>query len=110
MANNDHILVSTSEMESAIRKYEDARGQLQEAFGKLESAKDHLDNCYKGPAYLALCVKWLDIYTNIKTAERAVDESVTGLRNVISAMDTSENQIGSNFSALDTNSSAPTYL
>lgn len=110
MAANDRILVSTSEMEAAIQKYENARSTLQDAFSSLQSAKDHLDNCYKGPAYMALCVKWTNIYMNVKTAEQAIDASVNGLRKTISQMDTAEGNVGSVASSLDTGRSAPTYL
>ena len=110
MAANDRILVSTSEMEAAIQKYENARSTLQDAFSSLQSAKDHLDNCYKGPAYMALCVKWTNIYKNVKTAEQAIDASVNGLRKTISQMDTAEGNVGSVASSLDTGRSAPTYL
>lgn len=110
MATNDRILVSTSEMEATITKYENARTTLQDAFSKLQSAKDHLDNCYKGPAYLALCAKWVTIYMNVKTADNAIDESVTGLRNTISQMDDAETSVGSGVSALETGRTAPTYL
>ena len=110
MATNDRILVSTSEMEATIQKYENARSILQDAFSSLESAKDHLDNCYKGPAYMALCAKWADIYMNVRTAEQAIDASVNGLRKTISEMDTAEGNVGSGFSSLETGRSAPTYL
>ena len=110
MAANDRILVSTEEMEATIQKYENARGTLEEAFSKLESAKNHLDNCYKGPASLALCVKWADIYLNVKTAERAIDESVTGLKATISQMIDVETNVGNSMSSLETGRSAPTYL
>ena len=110
MAANDRILVSTSEMETAISKYEHARNTLQEAFSKLESAKDHLDNCYKGPAYLALSAKWHIQYANVKSAERAIDETVNGLRKTISEMTNTEKQVGSDAASLDTGRSAPTYL
>ncbi len=107
---NDRILVSTSEMEATIQKYENARGTLEDAFSHLEAAKNHLDNCYKGPAYLALCAKWTSIYANVKTAERAIDAAVNGLRKTISQMDTTEKNIGSANASLETARSAPTYL
>ena len=110
MASNDRILVSVSEMEATITKYENARSTLQDAFSKLQSAKDHLDNCYKGPAYLALCAKWSNIYMNVKTAENAIEETVSGLRNTISQMSDAESSIGSAVGSLETASSAPTYL
>ena len=110
MATNDRILVSVPEMEAAIQKYEGARNTLQESFNKLSSAKDHLDNCYKGPAYMALSARWTVIYGNVKTAENAIEEAVNGLRNTITQMSGAESEIGSKMAALETASSAPTYL
>lgn len=110
MAANDRILVSTSEMLATIQKYESARQTLQEAYTKIENAKEHLDHCYKGPAYVALTVKLADIYMNVKTADRAIDESVNGLRNTISTMDTAEDTVKSNVGSTSTGTSAPVYL
>lgn len=86
----DRILVSTTEMASAITKYEQARATLQEAYKKLQGAREHLDRCYKGPAYIALCVKYADIYANVVSADRAIDASVLGLRKTISVMSEAE--------------------
>ena len=110
MAANDKILVSTPEMEATITKYEQARNTLNEAFTKLSNAKEHLDRCYKGPAYLALCAKWLTIYANVKTAETAVESAVKGLKTVIGTMEEHDSTVISTMSSLDTGASAPTYL
>ena len=110
MASNDRILVSVSEMNAAIQRYENARNTLEGAFSKLESAKDHLDNCYKGPAYMALCAKWLSIYANVRTAENAINETVDGLRKTIDQMENTEKKVGSEAASLDTGKGAPTYL
>lgn len=106
----DRILVSTSEMEATIQKYENARNELQDAYSKLDAAKGHLDNCYKGPAYMALCVKWADIYMNVRTADNAIDASVNGLRQTISMMDETESSNATGYANLETGKSAPTYL
>ena len=106
----DRILVSTAEMSATISKYETARGTLQDAFGKLQAAREHLDSCYKGPAYMALCAKWADIYLNVKTAERAIDDSVNGLRKTITEMDQAESNVSSTATSLEQGSDAPTYL
>ena len=110
MASNDRILVSVSEMEATISKYESARSILHDAYSKLDSAKDHLDNCYKGPAYLALSAKYAGIYMNVRTADRAIDESVNGLRNTINEMKEAEGANVSGASSLSTGTAAPTYL
>lgn len=110
MAANDRILVSVSEMEATIRKYEDARSTLEDSFAKLESAKDHLDNCYKGPAWAALTAKWASIYINLKTANKAIDGAVNGLRNTISTMEETESTNSSTNAALETGSAPTVYL
>lgn len=110
MAANDRILVSTSEMEATIQKYEDARSTIEDSFAKLESAKDHLDNCYKGPAWAALTAKWATIYLNLKTANRAIDAAVNGLRNTISIMEETESTNASTNSSLDVGTAPTVYL
>ena len=107
---NDRILVSTAEMEAAIQRYESARQTLQDAYQKLDAAKEHLDNCYKGPAYMALSARYLDIKANVITADRAIDETVTGLRNTINTMETTEGNVGNQSASLEVGSNAPTYL
>ena len=110
MASNDRILVSIPEMEAAITKYENARSTLQDSFKKLESAKDHLDNCYKGPAYMALCARWTVIHANVRTAENAIEETVEGLRNTINAMEQTESDIASKAASLSVGTKVPVYL
>ncbi len=110
MAANDRILVSTSEMEATIQKYEDARSTIEDSFAKLESAKDHLDNCYKGPAWAALTAKWASIYLNLKTANRAIDAAVNGLRNTINTMEEKETANSSTNAALDVGNAPTVYL
>lgn len=105
----DKILVNTEEMLAAITKYENARSILDEAFTKLQGAKEHLDRCYAGPDYLALVAKYMDTYANIKTAENAVESAVQGLRKTIDTMETSENAIGGRAAALEAGS-APTVF
>ena len=106
----DRILVSTPEMEATIQKYESARQELQDAYSKLDAAKQHLDNCYKGPAYVALSAKWVDIYVNVRTADNAIDASVNGLRQTISMMENKESGISSGYASLESGKNAPTYL
>ena len=69
-----------------------------------------MDNCYKGPAYVALSAKWVDIYMNVRTADNAIDASVNGLRQTISMMENKESGISSGYANLETGKNAPTYL
>lgn len=107
---NDRILVSTTEMMAAIQRYEPARQTLHDAYNKLDAAKSHLDNCYKGPAYMVLSAKYLDIKANVITADRAIDETVNGLRNTIGTMESTESTVGNQSGSLEVGTSAPTYL
>ena len=59
---------------------------------------------------MALCVKWADIYLNVRTAEHAIDDSVNGLRKTIETMNRGETEVGNASGALDIGQSAPTYL
>lgn len=110
MASNDRILVSSEEMNAAINKYESARSTLQQAYTNLQKAREHLDRCYKGSAYLMLVVKLMDITANVKTADKAIDETVNGLKTTIVNMDQAESTIKSDASAKDVGTAAPHYL
>ena len=110
MAANDRILVKPEVMRETIGKYENARATLHEAFGKLESAKNHMDNCYKGPAYLALCAKWLNIYANVKTADNAIQDVVDGLSKTVEEMIAAESGRTADAAKLDAGKQAPVYL
>lgn len=110
MAGVDRILVSTEEMEAAIQKYEGAHTTLQEAYGKMDAAREHLDRCYKGPGYVALSLKLADIYANVRTADRAIDETISGLRTTINEMNQGEQTVQSNTNALEVGKNAPVYL
>lgn len=107
---NDRILVKSAEMEAAIQKYENARSTIEDSFAKLEAAKDHLDNCYKGPAWAALTARWVNIYLNLKSTNRAIDESVDGLRNTINTMQQTEDINITHNDTLDSGSAPTVYL
>ncbi len=47
---SDKIKVSTAEMNQTIGRYEAARATMQQAFTSLDSAKQHIDRCWDGPA------------------------------------------------------------
>lgn len=107
---NDRILVKPAEMEATIQKYENARSTIEDSFAKLEAAKDHLDNCYKGPAWAALTARWVNIYLNLKSTNRAIDESVDGLRNTINTMEQTEGGNITHNDGLDIGSAPTVYL
>lgn len=106
----DKILVSTEEMLATISKYENAKSILEEAYTKLQGAKEHLDRCYAGPDYLALAAKYVDTYANIKTAENAAESAIQGLRKTIDSMETTETAIKGRTGALEAGSAPTTYM
>lgn len=106
----DRILVSTEEMLATISKYENARSVLDEAFVKLQSAKEHIDRCYGGPDYVILVAKYLDTYANIKTAENAVESAVQGLRKTIDTMETTESSISGRTAALEAGAGSTVFM
>lgn len=76
----DYILVDFEAMETAITKYQNVLNELQDAYDNIAKAREHLDNCYKGPGYLALSAKLQSIELNVRTADNGLRESITGLR------------------------------
>ncbi len=103
------ILVSTEAMQEAITKYNSARETLQDSFTQLDNAKEHIDNVYKGKAYMVLCAKYAGIKANAVTAENGIEESIEGLTKTIQTMETTETDIKSSYQALDVGS-APSFL
>lgn len=106
---NDRILVSTAEMQATIQKYNSAREVMNDAFSAMEQAMDHLDNCWKGPAWAAYLAKWNVIYANIKRSDEAMQKAITGLTNTVNEMEQSEGNVGTAASSLDTGTSAPIF-
>ena len=106
---SDKILVSTSEMQATIGKYEQARSTMQEAFSALDQAKEHIDRCWDGPAKAIYTAKWLNIAMNIKRSNDAIDSAVNSLKNIISTMDQGEDSVGSTAAALDTGTTPPMF-
>lgn len=106
---NDRILIEPAAMEQAIQKYQSARDHLQDAYTSMDNAKKHLDNCYKGPAYVVLAARLTSIYLNVKTAERGLDESIQGLRQNIEAWSIAEPGAGNVAAKMDTGT-VPAFL
>lgn len=106
----DHLKVSTEEMQTAITKYNQAQQTLDEAYKAIDAAREHLDNCYKGPGYMALSAKLVAISLNVRTTDRAIDETIQGLTTTKNTMETTEQDITSTSSGLETGTSSPVYL
>lgn len=105
----DKILVSTTEMQATINRYNNAKQSVEEAFSHMQSAMDHLDNCWKGPGWAAFMAKWQLIYANISRTEQALEKAVTGLQNTISTMDEAEANVDSNTNALEIGKAADIF-
>ncbi len=106
---NDRILVQPEEMMATIQKYEGARNTMNDALNSMQSAMNHLDNCWKGPAWAAYMAKWNTIYGNIKRSDEAMQKAITGLTNTVNEMTGAEQAIGSAAAALDAGSQAPIF-
>lgn len=109
MASNDRILVSTAEMQATIQRYNSARDTMNDAFSAMEQAMDHLDNCWKGPAWAAYLAKWNIIYANIRRSDEAMQKAIEGLNNTINEMEQGEGNVGTAASNLDTGTAAPIF-
>ncbi len=105
----DIIKVSTAEMNQTISKYESARSTMQQAFSSLDSAKQHIDRCWDGPAKLIYMAKWANISANIKRSNDAIDATINSLKNVINQMTQAEEDVGSKVSSLNTGTTPPMF-
>ncbi|MBQ8110574.1 MAG: WXG100 family type VII secretion target [Clostridia bacterium] len=106
----DKILVSTSEMNATITKYNDAQSTMQEAQKSMRAALDNLNGCWKGPAWAAMMYKWTQIEANILKSQAAVNRSIVALRNTISHYDEGEDTNKSTGSSLDVGSQTTVYV
>ena len=106
---NDTIIVSSAEMSEAIQRYNSARELMNDAFNSMDQAMDHLDNCWKGPAWAAYRAKWSVIYGNIKRSDEAMEKAITGLTNTLNEMETAEDSVGSAASSQETGTAAPIF-
>lgn len=97
---NDRILVSPDEMRATIQTYNSARDTMNDAFSSMQAAMDHLDNCWKGPAWVAYMAKWTEIYGNIRRSDAAMEKAITGLTNTINEMEQTETNVGKTADAL----------
>ncbi len=106
---SDKIKVSTAEMNQTISKYEAARSTMQEAFTSLDSAKQHIDRCWDGPAKLIYMAKWANISANIHRSNDAIDATVNSLKQVIVNMDEGEEKVGTLATSLDVGTTPPMF-
>ncbi|MGN0802978.1 MAG: WXG100 family type VII secretion target [Candidatus Faecivicinus sp.] len=106
---NDRILVQPEEMLATIQRYNSARDTMNGALQSMQQAMDHLDNCWKGPAWAAYMAKWSTIYGNIKRSDEAMEKAITGLTNTVNEMTNTETNVGSAATALDVGTEAPIF-
>lgn len=106
---NDRILVSPEEMMATIQRYNSARDTMNDAFSSMQAAMDHLDNCWKGPAWAAYMAKWSEIYGNIRRSDAAMEKAINGLTNTVREMEATETSVGSSADALEVGSQAPIF-
>ena len=106
---SDKILVSTEEMQATIGKYEQARATMQQAFAALDEAKEHIDRCWAGPAKLIYTERWLNISTNIKRSNDAIDATVNALKNSINTYETADSDVASAGGAINPGTTPPMF-
>ena len=106
---SDKIKVSTAEMNQTIGRYEAARATMQQAFTSLDSAKQHIDRCWDGPAKTIYMVKWANISMNIHRSNDAIDATINSLKQVITNMDEGEEKVASIATSLNTGTTPPMF-
>lgn len=106
----DKILVSVPEMEATVNRYTDARSTMDEARQAIDKALDHLNNCWKGPAWAAMMATWAVINGNIKGSDMAIARSIDGLKATIATYTQHETDITSKANALEVGKDSTTYV
>lgn len=106
----DIIKVSASEMQAAVTKYTNARSTMDDAFGAMEQAMNHLDNCWRGPAWAAMMSKWHVINANIRRSDAAIERTINGLNNTINTMVNAENTNTNAAKNLETGTDSTIYV
>lgn len=106
----DKILVSTQEMEATVNRYNDSRETMDEARDAMDRALRHLNNCWKGPAWAAMMVKWTEINGNIRKSDMAIARSIEGLKATIATYEQTESEVTSKANALEIGKDSTTYV
>ena len=106
----DIIKVSASEMQATVTKYTNARASMDDAFSAMEQAMNHLDNCWKGPAWAAMMGKWHVINSNIRRSDNAIEQAINGLNNTINTMVNAETTNTNAAKNLETGTDATIYV
>ncbi|MBO4297733.1 MAG: WXG100 family type VII secretion target [Clostridia bacterium] len=106
---SDKILVSTAEMQTTIGKYEQARATMQQAFSALDEAKEHIDRCWDGPAKLIYTERWLNIATNIKRSNDAIDATINSLKNAITEYENGDETVLNLGNNINTGTTPPMF-
>ena len=106
----DKILVSTTEMQATINRYNNAKESVNDAFNHMQSAMDHLDNCWKGPAWAAMMAKWYVINGNIRRSDTAIEMAINGLNSTINTMVNAETTNTNTAKNLEVGSDSTVYV
>ncbi|MBQ4089715.1 MAG: WXG100 family type VII secretion target [Clostridia bacterium] len=106
----DIIKVSASEMQATVTKYTNARANMDDAFSAMEQAMNHLDNCWKGPAWAAMMAKWYVINGNIRRSDTAIEMAINGLNNTINTMVNAETTNTNTAKNLEVGSDSTVYV
>ena len=88
----DIIKVSTSEMNATVARYDKAMQTMLDAQNSMSRAMRHLQNCWKGPAWAAMLMKWTEIEGNIFRSQEVIARTIRGLKNAIMEYEDAESE------------------
>ena len=106
----DRILVSTTEMNATVGRYQQAQHNMADAQKSMNTALMHLDACWKGPAWLAMMAKWTEIEGNIARSQLAINRTIMGLKNTITEYENAENENKGTAAGLSTGTASTIYV
>jgi WXG100 family type VII secretion target len=106
----DRILVSTSEMNATVSRYQQAQETMLDAQNSMSSALRNLDGCWKGPAWAAMLAKWTEIEGNITKSQLVINRSIVGLQNAIMNYEETEEANKGTGSALSEGTASTIYV
>ena len=105
----DRILVSTQEMEATVTRYNEARGDMEQAFSAMDKAWDHLCSVWDGTIRTAFMSEWVVIMGNIRKSDRAMEKSIEGLIKANNLFTTNEDNLISRANSLDSGTVPPMF-
>ena len=97
----DRIRVSTAELRTAVEKYNNVKGQIQNAYLQMSNAVREVDVSWNGAASEAYKNQFDLLYKNIEQTELKVQDAVDELLKTAEIYDEQETGISQTFADLD---------